>query len=84
MLTSLTESISQSLIGESSRIVVVFTLELLRGQPLSPAFTNPDIVAGLVYEHMTIEPMVIQRLDERNTLLVFSEGENIEKLCRSL
>ena len=24
-----------------------------------------------------------QRLDERNTLLVFAEGENIEKLCQT-
>ena len=56
-------------------------LELPVGQPLSPLFTNPGIFAGLVYEHTTIEPMVIQRLDERNTLLVFEEGENIEKLC---
>ena len=42
---------------------------------------NPDILVGLMYEHTTIEPMVVQRLDERNALLVFSEGENIEKLC---
>ena len=56
-------------------------LELVRGQPLSPAFTNPDIVLGLVYENTTVEPMVIYRLDERNTLLVLTEGENIEKLC---
>ena len=45
---------------------------------------NPDIVVGLVYEHTTIEPMVIQRLDERNTLLVFVEGENSEMLCWTL
>ena len=41
-------------------------LELPRGQPLSSAFTNPDIVAELVYEHTTIEPLVVQRLEERN------------------
>ena len=51
---------------------------------LSPAFMNPDIIVGLVYEHTTMEPMVIQKLDEGNTLLVFAEGENIEKLCRTL
>ena len=59
-------------------------LELPRVQPLSPAFINPDIVVGLVYEHTTIDLLVIQRMDERNTLLVFAEGENIEKLCQTL
>ena len=59
-------------------------IELLRGQLLSPAFTNPDIVAVLVYENTTIEPMVVQRLGERNTLLVFADGEDIEKLFRML
>ena len=47
-------------------------------------FTNPDIVPGLVYEHTTVETVVVQRLDDRNTLLVFAEGENIEKLCEKL
>ena len=51
---------------------------------MSPEFMNPDIVVELVYEHTTVEPMVIQRLDERNTLLAFAEGENIEKLCQRL
>ena len=45
---------------------------------------NPDIIAGLVYEHTTIEPMVVQRQDERNTLLVYVEGEDIGKLCSTL
>ena len=51
---------------------------------MSPAFMNPDVIAGLVYEYTIVEPMVVQRLDERNTLLVFAEGENIEKLCQTL
>ena len=51
---------------------------------MSPAHTNTDIIVGLVYEHTTIELMVVQRLDERNTLLVFAEGENIDKLCKTL
>ena len=84
MLTSSTESIPLIPMGESSRRVVVFMLELLRGQLLSPAFINLDIVVGLVYEHTMVQPMVVQRLDERNTLLVFAEGENIEKLCEIL
>ena len=45
---------------------------------------NPDIVAGLVYEHTTVKPMFVQRLEEWKTLLVFEEGENIEKLCLKL
>ena len=68
------------LIGENSERIVVFTLELPRGWPLPPTFMNPNIVVGLVYEHTAIEPMVVQRMDERNTLLVFAEGENIEKI----
>ena len=59
-------------------------IELLRGQALSPAFTNTDIITGLVYEHVTIEPVVIQKLDEKNTLLVFMESEDIEKICNTL
>ena len=69
---------------EGSRRVVIFTIKLPRGQLLSPGFMNPDIIGGLVYEHPTVEPMVVQRLDERNTLLVFVKGENIEKLCQML
>ena len=84
MSTSLTESIPLIPTGESSRRVVVFTLELPMEQALSPAVTNPDIVVRLVYEHTTVEPMVIQKLDERNTLLVFAEGENIKKICQTL
>ena len=83
MLTSSTESILPIPIRESSRRVVVFTLDVPRVQPLSSAFMNPDIVVGLVYEHTAIESMVVQRLDERNTLLVFAE-KNIEKVCRTL
>ena len=71
-------------IRESSRRVLIFTIKLPMRQLLSPAFMNPDIIAGLVYEHKTVELMVVQGLDERNHLLVFAEGENIEKLCQKL
>ena len=40
------------------------------GQVLPPVFTNSDITGGLVYEHMTVEPLVVQKLDEKNTLLI--------------
>ena len=39
---------------------------------------------GLVFEHTTVEPVVVQRVDDRNTLLVFAEGKNNEKLCQKL
>ena len=84
MLTSLTNSIPPISIGESGRRVVIFTVEILRGQLLSLVFTNLDIVVGLVYEHTTVEPVVVQRVDDRNTLLVFAEDENIEKFCQKL
>ena len=79
MSMSLTNSIPLISIGESGRKVVIFTIELPRGQPLSPVFTNPDIVVGCVHEHTTVEPVY-----DRNTLLVFAEGENIEELCQKL
>ena len=71
------------LIGESGRKVVIFTIELPRGQLLSLVFTNLDMNVGLVYEYTTVEPVVVQREDDRNTLLVFAESENIE-LCLKL
>ena len=60
------------------------TIELLRGQALSPVLTNSDIIAWLVYEHMTIEPVAIQKLDEENTLLVLTESEDIKIKCNTL
>ena len=42
-------------------------------------FMNSDIIAGLVFEHMTGEPVVVQKLDGKNTLLVFTESEDIAK-----
>ena len=43
------------------------------GQVLSSVFMNSDINVGLVYEHTTVDPVVIQKLDENNTLLAFME-----------
>ena len=51
---------------------------------MSPAFLSPEIIAGLVYEQTTVKPMVVQKLDDENTLLVFAEGENIEKVFQKL
>ena len=33
---------------------------------------------------MTVEPLVVQKLDEKNTLLVSTEGEDIEEMCNTL
>ena len=71
-------------IRESSKRAAVFTIELPRRQVLSPALMNPDIITGLVHKHTTIEPMVVQKLDEKNTFLVFTEGKDIKKLCSTL
>ena len=49
---------------------------------MASLFPNLDIVVGLMYEHTTVESVVVQRVDERNTLLVFTEGENIDELCQ--
>ena len=67
MSTSSTVSIPLILIKESSQRAIIFTIELLRKQALSPAFTNIDFIAGLVHEHMTVEPVVILKHDEKNT-----------------
>ena len=51
---------------------------------LSSVFTIFDIIGGLVYEHMTVQPVVVQKCDEKNTFLVFTESENIAKICNTL
>ena len=79
MLTSSTVSVPLIPHGESSQRAVVFTVELPRGQVLSPTFTNPDIIAVLVNEHMTIGPMAVQKCDEKNTLL-----QKVKKLKKSV
>ena len=84
MSMSSTVSVALILIRVSSQRAIVFRIELLRGQALSPVFTNSDIIAGLLYEHTALKPMVVQKLDEKNTLLVFTEGEDIEKICNTL
>ena len=32
---------------------------------------NADIILGLVYKHTDVEPMVVQKYNEKTTLLVF-------------
>ena len=66
MSTSSANSIPPISIGESGGKVVIFTIELPRGQPLSPVFTNLDIVAGLVCKCTTAEAIVVQRVDKKH------------------
>ena len=84
MSISSTLSVSLILIGAHNQRAVVFMKELLKGQTLSPAFTNSDIIAWLLYEHMTVKPVVVETVDEKNTLLVSTESEDIEKICNTL
>ena len=84
MSTLSTVSIPLILIGGSSQRAIIFTIELPKGQVLFTVFMNSDIITELVYEHTTVEPVVVQKHDEKNTLLVFTESENIEKICNTL
>ena len=44
--------------GESSLRAIILTIELARGQVLSPAFTNADIIVEFVYKPINIKPVV--------------------------
>ena len=84
MLTLSTVSVPLIPIRESSQRHVLFMIELLRGEVLSPVFMNSDIITGLMYEYMTVEPVEVQTPDEKNTLLVFMESKDIENTCNTL
>ena len=47
-------------------------------------FTNSDIIVGLVFGHMCVEPVVIQKLDMMATLLVFLEDVYVERIFTKL
>ena len=34
---------------------------------------NDSIIVGLIYEHIDVEPMVVQKLDAKATSLVFQK-----------
>ena len=57
MSTSSTASVPLIPTGESCQRMVIFTIELTRGQALSPPFMNADIIVGLVYG---LEPVVVK------------------------
>ena len=67
--------------GKSYQRTVIFTMELTRGQALSPEFMNASIIAQLVYEHGAHGGT---KRDAKATLLVFPEGEEVEKMCTTL
>ena len=62
---------------------MIFMIELPGGQALSLMFTNSDIITGLVIECTTVEPVVIQKHHEKNTLLVFTESQDFKKICNT-
>ena len=74
MSTSSTVSVPLFLMGVSCQRTVIITVELRRGQALTPTFIKADVIAGLVYEHMNVECVVVQKLDANATLLVSLEG----------
>ena len=45
---------------------------------------NDDIIAWLVYKHMNVKPMVVQKLDAKVTMLVLPEGDEVEKVFGTL
>ena len=80
MLTSSTVSVPLILIGESSQRAIHFMTKLPRGQVLSPVFRYSDIITGPVYEHMTIEPVVVEKHNEENTLLVSQKVKTLKNI----
>ena len=57
---------------------------LSTGHYSTPLFTSLHSIAGPVFEHMSVEPVVIQKLYMRATLLVFSEDLDVERICTTL
>ena len=59
MSISSTMSVPLILMGDSSQKAVVFPAKLKRGHALSQVFMNPDIITGLVFQHMIVKPLVV-------------------------
>ena len=45
---------------------------------------SSDIIGGLVFVHMSRDPVLVQKLDVRATLLVFPEDMDVKRICTSL
>ena len=45
---------------------------------------NVNIIVGLAYEHTSMDPVLVQKLDAKAMLLVFSEDEEFEEICITL
>ena len=84
MSTSSVQSVPLIPIGQMCQRSVIFYVELKKGQALSQMFTNFDIIKGLVFEHMNVEPVAIKKLDMRVTLLVFLEDVDVKRICTTL
>ena len=81
MSMSSTVSVPLILTSENCQRTVIFTIELTSGQVLSPAFTNENIIAGLVSEHGA-------HGGTKNRckcyITGFPEGEEVAKICSTL
>ena len=62
----------------------IFNVGLKKGQALSKVFMSLDITGGLVFEYMSVEPVVIQKVDVRVTLLAFPEDIDVEGMFTTL
>ena len=82
---STSSTVSVTLIPTGKRCQrTLFSLLINMGQALSSAFMNANIIVGLLYEQTNVEPMVVQKLDAKAMLLLFLEGEEVEKMCGTL
>ena len=71
-------------LGESSQKAVVFDVELKKVQVLSKVFMKPDIIVGLMFEHMNVGPLEVQKLYMSATLFIFQEDEDVERIWITL
>ena len=84
-MSTSTESVPLIPMGQSCQRAVICNKVLKKGQVLYQTFTNLDIImGGKVFEHMSTEPVGVQKQDMRATLLVFLEDVDVERICTTL
>ena len=85
MATSSTESVALIPLGESCQRAGILKKKVFKnilkkkGQALSQTLTDWVIIVGLVFEHTSVELVVVQKLDTRATLLVFPEDIDVKE-----
>ena len=84
MPTFSTVSVSLILVGEGCQRAMIFNIELKKEEALSQAFMSLGIISGHMFEHMSIEPVIIQKLDARVTLLVLPEIVDDKRISATL